>query len=249
MELKMFVTDGFFHADLHPGNVRFGRNGQIVLLDLGMYGELSEDHRDRFLCYWLAAVQHQTKRAFYHLMKQTNMLPGADEEAYMQIILSGSKFGFLFPSELVLHAKALTTAEALLFTLVPGMSFVRETKPIVIRALVSRTTDPGRLKSFLSYVVPDRLSQIPGGRVLFLFRLVRPVRLHMVRPRFFPGRKMGRSIGKIGLHSIGRSRPRFSLGHPAAVFVNLMTGEVHEAQSFNSLFNFSNSSRVISSLT
>ena len=80
----MFITDGFFHADLHPGNVFFGEDSTITLLDFGMVGELSEEERDHFVLYWLAAVQHQPRRAFYHFTRQTRPLPDADEAAFFR---------------------------------------------------------------------------------------------------------------------------------------------------------------------
>lgn len=62
--LQMFVSDGLFHADLHPGNILFHPDGTFTLLDFGMYGELTATQRDRFILYWLAVVQRQTRRAF-----------------------------------------------------------------------------------------------------------------------------------------------------------------------------------------
>ncbi len=44
--VKQIVQDGFFHADPHPGNIRI-REGQIVWLDMGMMGRITE--RDRKL--------------------------------------------------------------------------------------------------------------------------------------------------------------------------------------------------------
>jgi len=38
-------THGFVHADLHPGNLRFLAPGRIVLLDLGLVGELTPQDR------------------------------------------------------------------------------------------------------------------------------------------------------------------------------------------------------------
>ena len=38
--LQMFVSDGLFHADLHPGNIVFHRDCSFTLLDFGMVGEL-----------------------------------------------------------------------------------------------------------------------------------------------------------------------------------------------------------------
>ena len=41
---KQILEDGFFHADPHPGNLRVD-GGQIAWLDLGMMGQLSENHK------------------------------------------------------------------------------------------------------------------------------------------------------------------------------------------------------------
>ena len=41
---KQILADGFFHADPHPGNLWIS-GGQIVWLDLGMAGNLSEHYR------------------------------------------------------------------------------------------------------------------------------------------------------------------------------------------------------------
>ncbi len=182
MEMKMFISDGFFHADLHPGNIFFTEEGKIALLDFGMYGELSDEHRDHFMLYWLAGLQRQLRRAFYHLLQQTTRLKDADEEAYyeifkklassfydstitersitqtyLDIILSGAKFGFVFPSDLLLQAKALTTAEALAFTLTPDLKFDREARPIIVREFAQRAADLGRLRAQAEQLLPELL--------------------------------------------------------------------------------------------
>ncbi len=38
--LKMVFSDGFVHADLHPGNIIFTPDGGLVLIDLGMVAEI-----------------------------------------------------------------------------------------------------------------------------------------------------------------------------------------------------------------
>ena len=42
---RMIFLHGFVHADIHPGNLRFLRPGRLVLLDLGLIGELTDEDR------------------------------------------------------------------------------------------------------------------------------------------------------------------------------------------------------------
>ena len=43
--LEMILEHGFFHADPHPGNVKYLPGDQIALLDFGMVGRLSDGRR------------------------------------------------------------------------------------------------------------------------------------------------------------------------------------------------------------
>ena len=45
---KMTFIDGFIHADLHPGNIRFLRDNRIALFDLGLTAELTDEDRLMF---------------------------------------------------------------------------------------------------------------------------------------------------------------------------------------------------------
>jgi predicted unusual protein kinase regulating ubiquinone biosynthesis (AarF/ABC1/UbiB family) len=182
MEMKMFVADGLFHADLHAGNILFSEDGAIILLDFGMYGELSDEHCARFILYWLAAAQRQTRRAFHHLIQQTTRLPDADEAAYyarfeqladtfysstitqqsltrtyLDIIVNGARYGFVFPSDLLLQAKALTTAEALALALTPDLRFEREVGAIIAKLAAQRMLDVRRLVMLIERSGPELL--------------------------------------------------------------------------------------------
>lgn len=180
--LQMFVSDGLFHADLHPGNIFFHPDGSFTLLDFGMHGELTSRQRDRFILYWFAVVQRQTRRAFHHFKAQTRMTPGANEEAffvrfaalaekfytsplremsftkvYLNMMKAGYEFGFVFPSELILHAKALTTAETLIFVLAPDARFERLSRPFIAREYAARAGSLELLKRRASQLVPELL--------------------------------------------------------------------------------------------
>jgi len=180
--LKMFVSDGLFHADLHPGNIVFHADGRFTLLDFGMYGELTAPQQDRFILYWIAVVQRQTRRAFHHFRAQTEPLAGADEAAfferfkgladafytsplretslakvYMDMMQAGYHAGYLFPASLMLHAKALTTAEALLFELAPDARFEQLSRPYIAREYAARATAPATLAKRASQILPELL--------------------------------------------------------------------------------------------
>ncbi|MCX8073012.1 MAG: AarF/UbiB family protein [Candidatus Binatia bacterium] len=59
---KMVFEHGFVHADLHPGNLRFLPPGRIVLLDLGLVGELTPADRQITAETLLALVQGDGRR-------------------------------------------------------------------------------------------------------------------------------------------------------------------------------------------
>ena len=180
--LQMFVSDGLFHADLHPGNIFFHPDGTFTLLDFGMVGELTPQQRDRFILYWFAVVQRQTRRAFHHFKAQTQVLPGADEGAffarfsalaekfytsplsemsftkvYLDMMMAGYEHNFVFPSELMLHAKALTTAETLIFVLGPNARFEQLSRPFIAREYAARAGSLKLLKRRFTQLVPELL--------------------------------------------------------------------------------------------
>ena len=55
--IKMVFEDGFFHADPHPGNVFYLPGNQIVFVDFGMVGKLTEARRHQLVDLLWAIVQ------------------------------------------------------------------------------------------------------------------------------------------------------------------------------------------------
>ena len=139
--------------------------------------ELDAAQRDRFVLYWMAVAQRQTRRAYHHFSVQTEALAGADHRlfrqrfeelaaafystpsreaslarTYLAMMRAGYGAGFVFPASLMIHAKALTTAEALLFVLAPEARFDDLSRPAIARELTARLaeSDPlGRITQML----------------------------------------------------------------------------------------------------
>ncbi|MDI3539051.1 MAG: ubiquinone biosynthesis protein [Methanolobus sp.] len=59
--MKQVYEDGFFHADLHSGNVFIMKDGRIALLDFGMAGFLSPDMRNLLIDELIAITKGDTK--------------------------------------------------------------------------------------------------------------------------------------------------------------------------------------------
>jgi hypothetical protein len=179
MVMKMFVDDGFFHADLHPGNIFFGEDGRINLLDVGMVGRMNRSQTDRFLAYWMALGRRQRDRAFHHLMALAVRLDHADipgyrkayerildefdgstvvekslARTYFDVVQSGARHGVLFPSEMLLQTKALVTMEALCLFMAPTFRFSDEMRPIVARLAAERAA-PAALTERIWTMIPD----------------------------------------------------------------------------------------------
>jgi ubiquinone biosynthesis protein len=82
MFCRMAFIDGFVHADLHPGNIRFLPGNRIVLFDLGLTAELSAHDRLLFaqtMYYMVNGMGPELARHMYDLCQ--HMAP-MDYQAY-----------------------------------------------------------------------------------------------------------------------------------------------------------------------
>ncbi|MDX8383647.1 MAG: 2-polyprenylphenol 6-hydroxylase [Ghiorsea sp.] len=63
MFFHMVFVDGYFHADLHPGNIFVSDEGKILLVDFGIVGRLDMQSRVYLADMMLAFLQQDYKRA------------------------------------------------------------------------------------------------------------------------------------------------------------------------------------------
>jgi len=64
--VEIFYTqvfrDGFFHADMHPGNVQVAANGQYIALDFGIMGTLTDTDKRYLAQNFIAFFRRHYKR-------------------------------------------------------------------------------------------------------------------------------------------------------------------------------------------
>ena len=168
--IRMLYKDGFFHADLHPGNLIILPGPKCGFIDLGMVGRLDEDLRRALLYYYFALVMGDAENSARYLAGIAQPGPHAnpagfrreaaeianrwkrassfEEYSLGQLILDslsrGAQYGMYFPVELVLMVKALVTFEGVGHVLLPGFD-VAEVSKRHIRTIFIHQFSPLRL--------------------------------------------------------------------------------------------------------
>ncbi|HTR21289.1 MAG TPA: AarF/UbiB family protein [Gemmatimonadales bacterium] len=178
--IRMIYRDGFFHADLHPGNLLILPETKVGFIDLGMVGRLDSELRRTLLYYYYSLVTGDAENAARYLsaVAQPGTRPdiagfrrevveislrwqrAATFEGFSlaQLILEslgrGARYGVYFPVELVLMVKALITFEGVGHVLLPGFN-VAEVSRRHIRAIFVNQFSPLRLLQEELRAAPD----------------------------------------------------------------------------------------------
>ena len=137
--------DGFFHADMHPGNMFIGPDGGLMPVDFGIMGRLDRKTRN-YLADMLLAFLQQDYRRVADVHFQAGYVPAhQSREAFMQAARSIGEPLFGKPLEQISLARLL----AQLFQVTE--QFEMETQPqllllqktMLVAEGVSRKLDPG----------------------------------------------------------------------------------------------------------
>lgn len=160
--IRMLYQDGFFHADLHAGNLKIipGEDGlKVGFIDLGMVGRFEEKTKRRMLYYFHALVSGDVEGAARYLTDMAHVGPGGDPQGFRravsdtarrfvlhgaqgdisvaQLILEsvglGGKYKVFFPVEMTLMVKALVTYEGVGRTLDPNLDIAAVSRKHVAR--------------------------------------------------------------------------------------------------------------------
>jgi ubiquinone biosynthesis protein len=162
--IRMLYQDGFFHADLHPGNLIIRPGTRVGFIDLGMVGRLDEDLRRTLLYYYYSLVMGDAEAAARYLTAIAMPGPGADASGFrrevteishrwklastfedfslarlvLESVTRGAEFGMYFPVEMVLMVKALITFEGVGNVLLPGIDVAELSRKHVRRVFLQQ---------------------------------------------------------------------------------------------------------------
>lgn len=162
--IRMLYRDGFFHADLHPGNLIILPGPQAGFIDLGMVGRLSEEVRRSLLYYYYCLVTGDPANAARYLTSVAEPGAGGDPDgfrreveevsrrwqrassyedfSFAQLILEsvslGAEYRIYFPIETVLMTKALVTFEAVGHLLKPEFDVAEASKGHITAVILHR---------------------------------------------------------------------------------------------------------------
>ena len=168
--IKQILSDGFFNADPHPGNLLITPDRKLCILDWGMVGHLTE--RDRYeLIDMLKSVIDKDSDALVHVLLRLSKTDSGviDRRAlerellsilnnYFAVPIKDVHIGKLLlaimsllrtyhlqlPTDLVIMVKALVTAEGTARLLYPELDIVSEAKSY-ISGLAEQRYNPGNL--------------------------------------------------------------------------------------------------------
>jgi ubiquinone biosynthesis protein len=160
--VRMLYRDGFFHADLHPGNLLILPGPRLGFIDLGMVGRFSEELRRMLLYYYFCLVSGDHDNAARYLSLIADAGPGGDPSGFrrevaeicrrwhrsanfrdfslgqliMESVARGVEFRMYFPVEMVLMVKALVTFEGVGQILRPGFDVAKVSQAHINRLLL-----------------------------------------------------------------------------------------------------------------
>jgi ubiquinone biosynthesis protein len=161
----MLLEDGFFHADLHPGNLFIETAARIGLIDFGMVGIIDEQAKAGLSQLVMALVQRDSDGMVDALVALGMADPKVDRASlrkdldslvaeYYGQALGDTKLGaflddvfgvvrshrLVMPSALSMLAKTMITAEGMVAQLDPSFQMMEATEPYVKRLVIEQNS-------------------------------------------------------------------------------------------------------------
>ena len=153
---KQYFIDGFFHADPHPGNIFFLKDGRVALLDCGMMGRLDPRTRATMTEMVLAIASSDAQRCTQLAIKLTEPLRPTDisklesdftrlmgryyglsleklntAEVFGEILEAGTRNNLRWPANVGLFTKSLANLEGAARQFNPQVNLISEIRPLM----------------------------------------------------------------------------------------------------------------------
>lgn len=180
--VRMIFRDGFFHADLHPGNLIVFDDATVGFIDLGMVGRFDSDMQRGMISYfyslsigdpanaarYLTAIAYAGRgadatgfrRAVEDLNRRWLRSPTFQEFSLGQLVLQSvalaGRYRIQYPGDLILMIKALITIEGVGNQLAPGLNVTEAAGKHIRRIVLSRFNVTNAFQESL-LVVPEML--------------------------------------------------------------------------------------------
>lgn len=163
---KQIYQYGYFHADPHSGNIFVNTSGDIIFLDFGIMGRLTEMQRSNLVKAFLAIVDRDVDKLVF-ILGQLNIL---SDESDIKLVKKGiselidryydlplhqikakrvisdvfaeiKNLKLCFPADYVLMAKAIASLEGLALSLDPSFH-IEKISPMFFRGVISEQLKP-----------------------------------------------------------------------------------------------------------
>lgn len=184
--VEMLFRDGFFHADLHPGNLLLMPGPKLGFIDLGMVGRFSLELRRLLFYYYSALVLGDVDNAARYLSeiaqpdRRRGDVAGFRREVeevcrrfrvrsphggaslgrlILDCVTRGAKYRMYFPVEMVLMVKAILTFEGVGRILAPGFD-VAEVSRAPMRSILLHHLSPARIAQEAIRAAPELLDAL-----------------------------------------------------------------------------------------
>ena len=191
---QQLYIDGFFHADPHPGNLFYLKDGRIALLDCGMVGRLDPRTQQILIEMLLAIVDLDAQRCAQLTLQLSDISQKVNlsrlESDYDRLLrkyfnLSLSQLNFSevvyeifqvarnnkirLPSNMGLYAKTIANLEGLARAFNPELNFLDEIKPLITDLFRQQLFGDAPVRSLLRTALDIKSLSLQSPRQLELF--------------------------------------------------------------------------------
>jgi ubiquinone biosynthesis protein len=171
---QQVLIDGFFHADLHPGNIAIGKDDTVIFMDFGMMGRLDHQTRESLISLLLNLInkdidgiilllsdlgsitsnvnKQQLKRGLYLILDRYYYKPLFEiklKNLLREILSLSESYQITFPEEMILTARTLILLESIIEQLDPEINFIELVKPFTPK-LIAEKLSLSRIKKTIS---------------------------------------------------------------------------------------------------